>query len=305
MRHSPAEIWTCETPTSKKKKKSQAQHINERSTVSIPCWGEHEKKNKCESDSHNLKGRLLVLFVTEADVIKQRVGVTVSLSLLLPDEKFRGYPSLFLSLGGVHSCHQDWQFYRCGRMVSSDSAGLEQGPTEGSDKVQMENSPKRRHRSSNGALLLIGDWNVKTQHRREMTRRRPKACSQASKKNKDERLQGFSGRRPPKHSRSSAAWTASGLISPTLCETSAPPPGTASSTYSPGEHLRSQISVAKHFLTIALEKTTVFTFSQKSHYYSPIKPTEKSSFVLWLILWLVQLIIQFQIFFYLLVLAEL
>lgn len=45
-------------------------------------------------------------------------------------------------------------------------------------------------------------------------------------------MDALSGRRRPKHSRSSA-WPVSGRLSPALCGTSAPPPGTASSTYSP------------------------------------------------------------------------
>lgn len=47
----------------------------------------------------------------------------------------------------------------------------------------------------------------------------------------------FSGRRRPNYSRSSA-WISFGQLSPALCETSAHPPETASSTYSPAKRKR-------------------------------------------------------------------
>lgn len=184
--------------------------------------------------------RLLVLFVKEADVIKQRVGVTDALSLLFAEEISKNVESVWV-------CSCCWGEFTVAMRRIYSFTDLEQRCAQTQlgrldhrkDRQKVQEKSKRQRKIVSSvvtAALLIDDWNVKTQHRREMTHLCPKACSQASKKDEDESLQGFNGHRPPKHSRSSA-WTASELISPTLCETSAPPPGTASSTYSPGKQL--------------------------------------------------------------------
>lgn len=84
-----------------------------------------------------------------------------------------------------------------------------------------------------------GEWNMKTQRKTENTdglvlsrHWHGAYINQSHTRDGGGWEDVFSGRRPPKHNRSSA-WISSEQPSPALCETSAHPPETASSTYSP------------------------------------------------------------------------